>query len=1376
MNNLPPGWDLDYDGTRWFYKYRSTGLIQYTFPQEGDEFPDFVDASAPAPALAPEERLESQQQVRRRGDTGGGYGRKSRAPEMSATGGPVSTTWDDDDDGEDGYFQPENFMFLGPGPYNDVSPMVDDGDSVAGRSTGKDVSPAASKVSPDDTSDRAKASPPVSSTSTPQLSIITPAETPGLDEARPVVDHAVLSVDTPPPSIIVPVEPQADPVLPSGAAIPESHERPQELPAAPRFDPVGIVAEMPTELTAAAHIELHPDPVEMPDNTVLAPIETFYLNSGISNGGIAELPTHNSPVDRREPEPPPPRRRTVSQPVQRVYPFQPTEDDDPNRPPTPLGPAPVPTPSPQPSVNATAQEQDRSITPFTPSRGPTPVPAQPMAKDQNTSPATQGLESNSDPRSATPQESFKITRKPTKAGLQSGFKPWAPGSESPHPPKGQDSGPAGAPSGELLSVHAPGSGAQAADVPPPVPAKDNPPTIGRDARQPLPPLNPGSPAHAQVSPSPPSVPRSIALGRSPSLATSPSSNPQVPQRPHSNSLPGSARPPAAIVQQWKGVPLALQPGTPPATPPVLKEKGKRKVQVTLSPLALGRRVTSQPSSAPGSSPIAQAPGLQRAPATDPGPSIVMSSPLPPPGNTTPGQSLPTPSPLDIHGGPPSKQPNPAISAASPSTTSPLAVPGRYFNSQGQVQHQRAHSSGSAGADSSAQVQSAAVQGQPIQNGASGSYFPPQPSVEDRSAPQALGSEGPDTRSRLAEQPAPPTEGQQSKCTIAPTIDASPQGLSAPRPSSGSPSRMDKSKGPQSSDGPVEPSPQLPPRSQASAQLAEPSLQLPPRPQSSAEPSEPKPQLPKRFPFGMKPSAPQPQQQHPVTLRRPQPLVASKPEPLDEASMGHFLHPITEHPEHEDAASLARKASLMSQKSSHRHSMPAMPAGHGSTQNSTASFTHGTGTAISSPAPQQSASSGTSANGFQPFSPQQPVQGAQGRSSFQGHPSPGMYPNPAVPFAGTGPPAAQAVEKGKSKWFTKFLKSSKTPQKQSPSPQHQQQQLQHQQQQQQMWGIPQGLVIPQAQSPAPGPWSPGSFGPTPSFSPANAQGGYIFPPPGVTPQQQGASMGFQPMTPEQMNQRQASGGQAVPGVGPQGQQPSTVGLNKVASQPSQPNQGNSPSQAPVDSAKANQTVQASQSQAELNMTPPSNQNTAQVGPSVAFQQAQPLSDPGPARTESMRSGPMRTESVRSDLTSISAADVSEAQAQPVLKPQIVQVTRPSNQRHSQPPPQNGLPRPYASTSAAPQVLYQPLDPNLNLQQNGQPVKKHDSLRVAPLHVQKRLSAEGPDLGGSARESMVSEVSTASADSRRVSVLSTGPVVPRQKAVGAGDMEWKRGRWA
>lgn len=97
---LPPGWESDYDGRRWFFTYRPTGHVQYHFPSEGDEFPGFVDAWAPAPALAPEERRERQHQVRRH--AGATYSTKAApvaaepsGPIMTATARPVSLVWEE---------------------------------------------------------------------------------------------------------------------------------------------------------------------------------------------------------------------------------------------------------------------------------------------------------------------------------------------------------------------------------------------------------------------------------------------------------------------------------------------------------------------------------------------------------------------------------------------------------------------------------------------------------------------------------------------------------------------------------------------------------------------------------------------------------------------------------------------------------------------------------------------------------------------------------------------------------------------------------------------------------------------------------------------------------------------------------------------------------------------------------------------------------------------------------------------------------------------------------------------------------------------------------------------------------------------------------
>ncbi|KAM0434068.1 hypothetical protein ACHAPT_004013 [Fusarium lateritium] len=277
MAGLPEGWDMDYDGQRWFYRYKPTGHIQYHFPSEGDEFPDFIDATTPAPDLAPEERLESQQQVRRHASTTtvSAHTRARREENgwesrMSATARPVSAVWDGGggggDDDDNAVFQPENFMYLGPGAYNDVSPLAEEEEEAARRVVaggiedrfekppGKGVSPIASERT-------------------------TPAH--GAAHAEPVTGEPVAVPPT------VPEE--------TSEFVPMIDSR--EVPMAPP-DPVGLIAEMPTEDTGPARVETNPPPVEMADNMVLAPIETAPPPME-----LAELPEQSSPVERKREEP-----------------------------------------------------------------------------------------------------------------------------------------------------------------------------------------------------------------------------------------------------------------------------------------------------------------------------------------------------------------------------------------------------------------------------------------------------------------------------------------------------------------------------------------------------------------------------------------------------------------------------------------------------------------------------------------------------------------------------------------------------------------------------------------------------------------------------------------------------------------------------------------------------------------------------------------------------------------------------------------------------------------------------------------------------------------------------------------------------------------
>lgn len=325
MATLPPGWEWDYDGNRWLYRYTPTGHVQYHFPNAGDEFPDFIDAASPAPDLAPEEKLESQQQVKRHTSVNGGPSRTARTAaeeeedgwksRMSATAQPVSAVWEDDfgaeDDNEtegEAVFQPENFMYLGPGTYVDVSPLVEEEEEAARRA----VVGAELRGGPPTDNNRG-VSPMVSQNTTPMVRTSeTVARTENEAQSRASTtamnDRAVEPPPPPPtiayeePAMVTPIGGfiTGDDIVGEASAVPdeealnyEMYELPVEtaVPMHLQFDPVGVVAEMPTEHTASARVETHPDPVELAGNYVMAPVEIE------PRPGFVELPAEIDPSE-----------------------------------------------------------------------------------------------------------------------------------------------------------------------------------------------------------------------------------------------------------------------------------------------------------------------------------------------------------------------------------------------------------------------------------------------------------------------------------------------------------------------------------------------------------------------------------------------------------------------------------------------------------------------------------------------------------------------------------------------------------------------------------------------------------------------------------------------------------------------------------------------------------------------------------------------------------------------------------------------------------------------------------------------------------------------------------------------------------------------
>ncbi|KAK3325590.1 hypothetical protein B0H66DRAFT_599742 [Apodospora peruviana] len=268
MASLPENWESDYDGNRWYFRFKPTGFIQYTFPRPGDEYPEYIDVFSPAPELSPEEKLESYHQVKRKNTSGENTSKSSATRRKD--GLTSATLSGPEDDGASFWLQPDSLMYMGPGAYTDISPPEEeeDGELAGSTSRTKSKQPEKSYISP-----------------------VTSAEaTPQAGSSRP-------ATSTPGTNIVTTVDVGDAVRIDFGAA-----ESPAS-PGVPMLDgrqiqsPVGHVPELASEQTAQCQEEIHPPPIELPSQSMMidaAAKPTSYLNA--FDIAPVELPAHRSPV------------------------------------------------------------------------------------------------------------------------------------------------------------------------------------------------------------------------------------------------------------------------------------------------------------------------------------------------------------------------------------------------------------------------------------------------------------------------------------------------------------------------------------------------------------------------------------------------------------------------------------------------------------------------------------------------------------------------------------------------------------------------------------------------------------------------------------------------------------------------------------------------------------------------------------------------------------------------------------------------------------------------------------------------------------------------------------------------------------------------
>lgn len=273
MATLPPGWAADYDGQRWFYCYTATSHTQYHFPKPGDEFPEFslMENGSSNDGLLPEEKLESERQVRKRAALRGSLGRTTNGKRSGEEDNDDPGKQDDKENGKDEeIFCFESFAYLGP---RSCSGMMSLGHTMDDR-TGK-----AAQSSPSSNYASEFASVVEIRTGTGENkdeNKTPPMSEPSTKAHANVCDHTKAAFE-------IPTFPLSEPSF--------LYDR-EIAPSPPRN-----IAELVSESTALCEEEINPPPVELPA-TGTSRLEPRPVPD-LFNQCPVELPTLEGPSSRR---------------------------------------------------------------------------------------------------------------------------------------------------------------------------------------------------------------------------------------------------------------------------------------------------------------------------------------------------------------------------------------------------------------------------------------------------------------------------------------------------------------------------------------------------------------------------------------------------------------------------------------------------------------------------------------------------------------------------------------------------------------------------------------------------------------------------------------------------------------------------------------------------------------------------------------------------------------------------------------------------------------------------------------------------------------------------------------------------------------------